>query len=72
MLPLLVLADATILVKDVVSFVFFDLAKAGALDLRWTPRIELECARGSVQQFDNQELATELAERWGLQLPPGQ
>ena len=34
MLPLLVLADAKILVKDVVSFVFFDLAKAGALDLR--------------------------------------
>lgn len=31
MLPLLVLADANILVKDVVSF---DLAKAGALDLR--------------------------------------
>lgn len=34
MLPLLVLADANILVKDVVSFVFFDLVKAGALDLR--------------------------------------
>lgn len=72
MLPLLVLADARTLVKYVVSCVFFDLAKAGALDLRWTPRIELECARGSVQQFDNQELAKELAERWGLQLPPGQ
>lgn len=72
MLPLLVLADARTLVKYVVSCVFFDLAKAGALDLRWTPRIELECARGSVQQFDNQELATELAERWGVQLPPGQ
>ncbi len=45
MLPLLVLADANILVKDVVSFVFFDLAKAGALDLRWTPQIEVEYAR---------------------------
>lgn len=40
MLPLFVLADANILVKDVVSFVLFDLAKAGVMDLRWTPQIE--------------------------------
>ena len=40
--PLIVLADANVLVKDVVSFAFFDLAKAGAIDLRWTPQIEVE------------------------------
>lgn len=45
MLPLFVFADANILVKDVVSFVFFDLAKAGAVDLRWTPQIEAEYAK---------------------------
>lgn len=45
MLPLFVLADANILVKDVVSFVFFDLAKAGVMDLRWTPQIEAEYAK---------------------------
>lgn len=40
--PLIVLADANVLVKDVVSFAFFDLAKAGAIDLRWIPQIEVE------------------------------
>lgn len=40
--PLIVLADANVLVKDVVSFAFFDLTKAGAIDLRWTPQIEVE------------------------------
>lgn len=40
--PLIVLADANVLVKDVVSFAFFDLARAGAIDLRWTPQIEVE------------------------------
>ena len=40
--PLIVLADANVLVKDVVSFAFFDLVKAGAIDLRWTPQIEVE------------------------------
>ena len=43
--PLIVLADANVLVKDVVSFAFFDLAKAGAIDLRWTPQIEVEYAK---------------------------
>ncbi len=43
--PLVVLADANVLVKDVVSFAFFDLAKAGAIDLRWTPQIEVEYAK---------------------------
>ena len=43
--PLIVLADANVLVKDVVSYTFFDLAKAGAIDLRWTPQIEVEYAR---------------------------
>lgn len=42
MLPLAVLADANVLVKDVVSFVFYDLAQAGVIDLRWTPHIEAE------------------------------
>ena len=37
---LIVLADANVLVKDVVSYAFFDLAKAALLDLRWTPQIE--------------------------------
>ena len=40
--PLIVLADANVLVKDVVSYAFFDLDKAGAIDLRWTPQIEVE------------------------------
>lgn len=40
--PLIVLADANILVKDVVSYVLYDLAKANAIDLRWTPQIEVE------------------------------
>jgi hypothetical protein len=40
--PLIVLADANVLVKDVVSCVFYDLAKAKAIDLRWTPQIEAE------------------------------
>lgn len=40
--PLVVLADANVLVKDVVSFVFYDLAKAKLIDLRWTPQIEAE------------------------------
>ncbi len=42
MLPLFVLSDANILVKDVVSFVLFDLAKAGVMDLRWVPRVALK------------------------------
>lgn len=45
MKPLLVLADANILVKDVVSNVLFDLAKAQLIDLRWTPQIEAEYAK---------------------------
>lgn len=40
--PLVVLADANVLVKDVVSFVFYDLAKTSVIDLRWTPQIEAE------------------------------
>lgn len=43
--PLTVLADANVLVKDVVSYVFFDLAKARVIDLRWTPQIEVEYAK---------------------------
>lgn len=42
---LLVLADANILVKDVVSNVLFDLAKVRLIDLRWTPQIETEYAK---------------------------
>lgn len=45
MSPLRVLADANILVKDVVSYVLFDLAKARLIDLRWTPQIEAEYAK---------------------------
>ncbi len=37
-----VLADANVLVKDVVSFVFYDLCNASVIDLRWTPHIEAE------------------------------
>lgn len=40
--PLIVLADANVLVKDVVSNVFYDLARAKVIDLRWTPQIEAE------------------------------
>jgi hypothetical protein len=43
--PLAVLADANVLVKDVVSFVLYDLCKAGVIDLRWTPQIEVEYVR---------------------------
>ncbi len=39
-----VLADANVLVKDVVSFVFYDLCHAGVIDLRWTPQTEAEYA----------------------------
>lgn len=42
MQPLAVLADANILVKDLVSFAFYDLANAGVIDMRWTPQIEAE------------------------------
>lgn len=45
MSALLVLADANILVKDLVSNVLFDLAKAKLIDLRWTPQIETEYAK---------------------------
>lgn len=45
MAALLVLADANILVKDVVSYVLFDLAAAKLIDLRWTPQIEAEYTR---------------------------
>lgn len=38
----MVLADANVLVKDVVSASLFDLNKAGLIDLRWTPEIEAE------------------------------
>lgn len=46
---LIVLADANVLVKDVVSYAFFDLAKSALLDLRWTPQIEVEYARACHQ-----------------------
>lgn len=57
MLPLRVLADANILVKDVVSYVLFDLAKAKLIDLRWTPQIEVEYAkhRARLRAETNQE-----------------
>ncbi len=45
MTAILVLADANILVKDVVSYVLFDLAAAKLIDLRWTPQIEAEYTR---------------------------
>ena len=45
MSPLLVLVDANILVKDVVSNVLFDLAAAKLIDLKWTPQIEVEYIR---------------------------
>jgi hypothetical protein len=46
MAPVLrVLADANVLVQDVVSYVFYDLTYARLLDLRWTPQIEAEYTR---------------------------
>lgn len=60
--PLIVLADANVLVKDVVSYVFFDLSKAGAIDLRWTPQIEVEYARHRARlraQADGREMTFE-------------
>jgi hypothetical protein len=62
MLPLIVLADANILVKDVVSSVFYDLAKAKAIDLRWTPQIEAEYAKHRARlraQADDREVTLE-------------
>lgn len=50
--PLIVLADANVLVKDVVSFAFFDLARAGAIDLRWPPQIEVEYAKSTGRDFE--------------------
>lgn len=40
--PLAVLADACILVKDIVSNVLYDLHVAGQIELYWTPEIEAE------------------------------
>lgn len=40
--PTAVLADACVLVKDVVSFSLFDLHTAGLIELYWTPEIEAE------------------------------
>jgi len=40
--PPAVLADACVLVKDVVSFSLFDLHTAGLIELYWTPEIEAE------------------------------
>lgn len=62
MLPLRVLADANILVKDVVSYVLFDLAKAKLIDLRWTPQIEVEYAKHRARlraETNQRELAFE-------------
>lgn len=41
-MPISVLADANLLVKDVVSAVFFDLNVAGVVALYWTDEIEVE------------------------------
>lgn len=41
-MPVAVLADACILVKDVVSASLFDLHAAGIIELYWTPEIEAE------------------------------
>lgn len=57
-----VLADANILVKDMVSYVLFDLGKAKPIDLRWTPQIEVEYAKHRVRlraQMNQRELAVE-------------
>lgn len=40
--PVLILADANLLVKDVVSASFFDLNKAKLISMHWTPEIEAE------------------------------
>lgn len=40
--PPLILVDANLLVKDVVSATLFDLNKAGLIRLHWTPEIEAE------------------------------
>jgi len=40
-----VLADANILVKDVVSNVLYDLHSSGQIELHWTPEIEAEYIR---------------------------
>ena len=40
--PVLILADANLLVKDVVSASFFDLNDAKLISLHWTPEIEAE------------------------------
>ena len=40
--PALILADANLLVKDVVSATFFDLNDAKLISLHWTPEIEAE------------------------------
>lgn len=44
-LPPLIIADANVLVKDVVSATFFDLNAAGLISLHWTPEIETEYIR---------------------------
>ena len=40
--PIVLLADANLLVKDVVSATLFDLNKAELISLHWTPEIEVE------------------------------
>jgi len=40
--PPLIVVDANLLVKDVVSATLFDLNKAGLIRLHWTPEIEAE------------------------------
>ena len=40
--PAMILADANLLVKDVVSASFFDLNKCQLISLHWTPEIEAE------------------------------
>ena len=62
MIPVPVLVDANVLVKDVVSCVLFDLAKAGLIDLRWTPQIEAEYVRNRARmraKVNDRELALE-------------
>lgn len=41
-MPVAILADANILIKDVVSASFFDLNKLKLISLHWTPEIEAE------------------------------
>jgi hypothetical protein len=68
---LLVLADANILVKDVVSSVLFDLSnslKKTAADFK-NPQFSLVNMLASIrsaQQFDNATLASRLQKKWGL------